>query len=385
MKTLPSLPSWMRPGNWTSLRWASKTLALLLSLMAGSLAFMLLAGGILYFLSTFRYFVFMALFTAISLGAVTLAAYLYPRVRAFLARALTVGNGRKRLVQAAGVLWFLLFSYWAATEADISKEIAATALSSSILVLIGSISHAIVKQGRLRIVSLVAGFLCIIVLYGAIYSLIFLGRPLSFTFSPGISEGMALQRSFTSSLQLLRVLEHQYFLALALESNPRIGYAALMAHRQGNGSPVPLSVRTTIRFAAIPDPPGGDEIHLIISYHGADVDLSVRGGRIQNPEHGLVSRLYGSATPEDFKLRLRDLLNSLEAKIARERRQLEAVFAGRPEWDLADFCYFSTITMTTVGYGDILPNSSLVRLVVMSEAVMGMAYAAFIIALIRGD
>jgi len=33
--------------------------------------------------------------------------------------------------------------------------------------------------------------------------------------------------------------------------------------------------------------------------------------------------------------------------------------------------YFSAVTITTLGYGDILPNSSLVRALVMTETMIG--------------
>lgn len=41
------------------------------------------------------------------------------------------------------------------------------------------------------------------------------------------------------------------------------------------------------------------------------------------------------------------------------------------KYPLIDFLYFSAVTITTLGYGDILPNSSLVRGLVMTETIIG--------------
>jgi uncharacterized membrane protein len=41
-------------------------------------------------------------------------------------------------------------------------------------------------------------------------------------------------------------------------------------------------------------------------------------------------------------------------------------------WNIFDFLYFSLITQTTVGYGDILPNSTKVRAVVIVQILLGL-------------
>src|ERR1700741_1562126 len=65
---------------------------------------------------------------------------------------------------------------------------------------------------------------------------------------------------------------------------------------------------------------------------------------------------------------------------------LRRVLLERYGYPSSDFLYFSAVTITTVGYGDILPNSSRVRKLVMSESLAGVviiglcisfAFAAF--------
>ncbi len=47
-----------------------------------------------------------------------------------------------------------------------------------------------------------------------------------------------------------------------------------------------------------------------------------------------------------------------------------------------DFFYFSAVALTTLGYGDILPNSTIVRVLVASEAILGIVVITFFIGLL---
>lgn len=50
---------------------------------------------------------------------------------------------------------------------------------------------------------------------------------------------------------------------------------------------------------------------------------------------------------------------------------LKSVANGNFKYPLWNFLYFSSVTITTLGYGDILPNSTIVRILVMFETVFG--------------
>jgi len=50
---------------------------------------------------------------------------------------------------------------------------------------------------------------------------------------------------------------------------------------------------------------------------------------------------------------------------------------GNANWVFFDFLYFSVITQTTVGYGDILPNSTHIRLIVMIQSLLGVILTVF--------
>ncbi|MDN6859628.1 potassium channel family protein [Pseudomonas sp. CAN2814] len=48
--------------------------------------------------------------------------------------------------------------------------------------------------------------------------------------------------------------------------------------------------------------------------------------------------------------------------------------------DMASFVYFSMVTLTTIGYGDIVPVQPLARLLAGSEAIMGVLFMALAVA-----
>lgn len=54
-----------------------------------------------------------------------------------------------------------------------------------------------------------------------------------------------------------------------------------------------------------------------------------------------------------------------------DNTRIAAEAAANPPVSFCDFLYFSTITITTTGYGDILPNTTYVRLFVMVEILLG--------------
>jgi recombinational DNA repair protein (RecF pathway) len=62
----------------------------------------------------------------------------------------------------------------------------------------------------------------------------------------------------------------------------------------------------------------------------------------------------------------------------------EAASARTAAAEVAIFQYFSTVTMTTVGFGDIVPVAIMARLVTGLEAIVGQIYVAVVIAALVG-
>lgn len=58
---------------------------------------------------------------------------------------------------------------------------------------------------------------------------------------------------------------------------------------------------------------------------------------------------------------------------------LKKIANGTFKYPLWNFFYFSTVTITTLGYGDILPNCTLVRTLVMIEAIIGVVIIGMVV------
>ena len=59
-------------------------------------------------------------------------------------------------------------------------------------------------------------------------------------------------------------------------------------------------------------------------------------------------------------------------------------FATGSGSDFHDFIYFSFVTMTTLGYGDIIPISSLAKSITILVSISGQLYLAILVAMLVG-
>jgi Ion channel len=55
---------------------------------------------------------------------------------------------------------------------------------------------------------------------------------------------------------------------------------------------------------------------------------------------------------------------------------------GRPDATVADFLYFSFATLTTTGYGDLVPGDNLARSFAILEALLGQIYLVTVVAVL---
>jgi hypothetical protein len=86
----------------------------------------------------------------------------------------------------------------------------------------------------------------------------------------------------------------------------------------------------------------------------------------------LPKRLQCPSALEDVKSFANNLVGIFEEDLGQNQNRWESLGEEFPEvWSYWDFVYFSTVTQTTVGYGDIVPNSTSVRAVVVVQLIIG--------------
>ncbi len=79
---------------------------------------------------------------------------------------------------------------------------------------------------------------------------------------------------------------------------------------------------------------------------------------------------------------LRNSVNLIDDSVS----ALHAITSGKYAYPLTDFLYFSAVTITTTGYGDILPRTTKIRTLVMIESLLGIiTVGAFISSLFMAN
>lgn len=73
----------------------------------------------------------------------------------------------------------------------------------------------------------------------------------------------------------------------------------------------------------------------------------------------------------------------LKNSINKDKKRLVKMTSSNPQiWSFWDFLYFSVITQTTVGYGDVLPNTTLLRIIIIIQVLTGLAIPSVVINLL---
>jgi len=99
-----------------------------------------------------------------------------------------------------------------------------------------------------------------------------------------------------------------------------------------------------------------------------------------SPAANIVEMNITDPRPEFWPRVLTAHLESQTETLRRDIERLESTLTTAPDvWHYWDFLYFSVIVQTTVGFGDILPNTTIIRLLVAFQIFVG--YFILVVAL----
>lgn len=228
-----------------------------------------------------------------------------------------------------------------------------------------------------RIVSLFAGYLGLIFVFATIYFVVHASRPGDFLFNADVlraqseSFRLPLEREIERSDELLRALtalSQQLTLSSGESINVKEGQVVFDASTYryvfyitgGIDGILPLEL------------PFGSESALFLSIRNTE------GSVIGTLESRSPAKLTDDV--QQYQRITVEFTEQAELVLENQRRRMATLTSSYPEvWSYWDFFYFSTITQTTVGYGDILPNSTLVRMLVVVQVILGLIFIGVLI------
>lgn len=224
------------------------------------------------------------------------------------------------------------------------------------------------------VAKIITAYLMATISFSGLYYTIFFFAPTAFAFSSGViseADVIARESALTGAAREFR----RYALLLELKKwtaqKPPDELERLI--RQRNGAVWKLDDRTFAKH------------YFTHTRYGFDATLDIRdvlgserfGGTGFSVDGSLVRDLTESAN-----LPYQDYIRRLDALFNWQARQLDVTLgilrspSIKHAFGLFDFVYFSIVTITTVGYGDIVPNSTLVRIVVASQIILGLVLIA---------
>jgi len=236
-----------------------------------------------------------------------------------------------------------------------------------------------------------AAYLAVLIFYAGLYYLVYRFRPRAYLFNVDIMRDQTARFTAKHRDELERQrnrLEVAAELRDALEQGERRKLEQLQTRLEAAlagenvSSPVPetpgfwspnlkspevQTVRYRVQYVPTLDPPGVGNSPLTLEVRDS------AGKHLWTWESELIGGSTLHVTKAVMVRAAEELFNRTSRSIEHEERMLNDTDAAeRSVWSFWDFLYFSGITLSTVGFGDILPNSTGVRLLVLSEVLVGL-------------
>ncbi|MCJ7507717.1 MAG: potassium channel family protein [candidate division Zixibacteria bacterium] len=234
---------------------------------------------------------------------------------------------------------------------------------------------------RIKLLIIAVAYICNTIMFASIHYVWFLTHPTHYAFSSSIKEGK-VNEEFRSTYKSLLDTSNRLYLLGILYAHADPAFRALTEGRKrtynfGDGR----TARVTVHVISgnFQGPP-----NTIFEFEIEDSQRIYHFPTTPDEESRAVHELTKAQDLETFRLALLQIIAVMEHRQDEILEVLNSQITGNPrDWDLLDFFYFSTVTVTTLGYGDILPNSQMVRVLVMFQAFIGIFFLAFALSFLR--
>jgi hypothetical protein len=226
------------------------------------------------------------------------------------------------------------------------------------------------------VLAVFAIYLIAIPIFAEVYFLLYQAQRDNFSFNSDILHSQKEDVAASTKQQLSRTIEK---LALLEELEPVLNTAILQhgffksASRQ---IPIVWVESSTAKYVYF-------EPATAATFNGSQTIQSKL--RVERSDGRVTEIMDGPFSPlpksiEAYKLVCSNWRSQLDQRITELKRIEASIETDAPDvWTYFDFVYFSAITQATVGYGDILPNKTPVRVLVTIQTILSAALVVVVI------
>jgi hypothetical protein len=272
---------------------------------------------------------------------------------------------KQALLVQAGILWQPLVVWFYTGN---SGCVAGLFMAVGVFGIVDTLYLSRKVARRSRVIALAALYSSLIVLFASIYYFVYLHDPTAYAFSSQI-EPKQIQGYYTVTYKSL-LKECEFLLVLArLYEQPDVGMTAIRDERTEIELPMEKG--------------GGGHAILFCSRYASGMSLVIPYMHVEYKGYQWDLNLtQPTNTRDQFRTYVEDCIKTVNQEKEEDFQKLRDALSARRQWGFLDFLYFSTVTITTLGYGDIIPNTRIVRMITMSQTFVGVFFVAYAVSLL---
>lgn len=224
------------------------------------------------------------------------------------------------------------------------------------------------KSYKGAVVALCVAYLGSVTLFGSIYNLVEFISPGSFSFPEHMKQDIAKYQYELTEGRYERDREKQLFLTKVVDSITELPELGCDDYRKISNE---YSAKLCVTPSSRPD-----EYILTFRNDTKGTHFDYGGGlpSYGETEVSFVIEITRLDSNQDRFETLKQLNEFLTRNLIDFSKMRIGYNSGIPEWRLIDFTYFSAVTSTTLGYGDIIPANSLARLLIMLQTITSVLF-----------